>query len=712
MSIKHPFLQKKHLPNWSIMNPKEIEADISEAIKIAEASIKAISELPKNALIINYKNTFEAFEEGLEPLNTAWGFISHLDSVSNSKILRKAHNKMLPIVTQFYANIPLNPNLWNIFKFAAESIHSESLTPIEKRHISETLKDFKEEGADLNTEKKTALKELQKTLAELTQKYSENCLDATKAWEYRVYDKALLKGLPTSALLAAEESAKKHPLNTLKNSDNKGLSWRFTLEPTSFVPVITYAENSALRKEFWCAYQSVGREKPYKNGGLVERILHLRHQYAQIVGRKDFADHTTSRRMVRNGASASNFIENMHRQIKKRFDAEYKTLVDYKCSKDSELPNRLAPWDVSYWTNLHQKEFFDFDEESLRPYFEIRKVLQGLFLISRKLFGLNIKELESIYIEPGKAATVPYSQLNPKGLAEVWHPDVQLYELTDIKSTKILGHFYADWHPRNSKRSGAWMNYLRTGSRKSKSTPHLGLICGNLTAPLENKPALLTHTEVETIFHEFGHLLHHLCGNVPIPSLNGVNVAWDFVELPSQIMENWCWESESLDLFARHYENQSKIPKKLFKKMCASRNHFRATQTMRQLNLAKLDLDLHRDWILKEEPIDSYLENQLEDYKYTFHHKPLPITCNFSHLFSSSTGYAAGYYSYKWAEVLDADAFTRFKNEGILNSSIGKKFKDTILSMGNSKEPHQLFEDFMGRKPNNEALLKRDGILN
>ncbi len=711
MSLKHPFLQKKHLPNWSKMNPNAIEADISKALKIAGATIQAISEQPKNTSKINYKNTFEAFEEGLEPLNTAWGFVSHLDSVRNSKMLRKAHNKMLPIVTQFYANIPLNPNLWDIFKFAAKHINPKDLNPVENRHIAETLEDFKEEGADLNAEKKITLKKIQKELAKLTQKYSENCLDATNAWEYRVYDKELLKGLPKSALQAAEESAKKHPLNTPKNSDNKRPTWRFTLDSTSFIPVITYAKNSALRKVFWCAYQSVGRTPPYENGGLVERILHLRHQYAQIVGKKDFAEHTTSRRMVRNGASASNFIKTMQRQIKKHFDAEYKTLVDYKNSKDSESPNRLEPWDVSYWTQLHQKEYFEFDEESLRPYFQIEKVIHGLFLISKKLFGIDIKELESIYIDTDKVAAAPYAEVNPTGLAEVWHPDVKLYELIDIATGKLLGHFYTDWHSRNSKRSGAWMNYLRTGTRKAESTPHLGLICGNLTAPLKNKPALLNHPEVETIFHEFGHLLHHLCGNVPIPSLNGVNVAWDFVELPSQIMENWCWESASLDLFARHYKDQSKIPEILFNKMCASKNHFKAIHTMRQLNLAKLDLDLHRDWILKEEPIDSYLENQLKDYQYAFLNKPKPITCNFGHLFSSSTGYAAGYYSYKWAEVLDADAFTRFQKEGILSASIGKKFRDTILAMGNSKEPLQLFEDFMGRKPDSKALLKRDGIL-
>ena len=399
----------------------------------------------------------------------------------------------------------------------------------------------------------------------------------------------------------------------------------------------------------------------------------------------------------------------MHQQIKSAFDSECALLKDYKVSKTDQEDKVLEPWDVGYWSEQHQKEHYQFDEEALRPYFPIDKVIDGLFSICEKLFNLSIESVEAIYIDP-KASNGLAS--NPKQLPEVWHPDVKLYNLYDKQTHALLGSFYADWHPRESKRSGAWMNYLRTGSRTGTHTPHLGLICGNLTPALKDTPSLLTHHEVETIFHEFGHLLHHLCGTVEVPSLNGVNVAWDFVELPSQIMENWCWERESLDLFARHYQTDEPIPEALFDKMQACKNHFKAMGTMRQLSLAKLDLDLHRDWVLDHsQAIDNYLKDRLKDYHFNFSTPTPPIVCNFGHLFSSTTGYAAGYYSYKWAEVLDADAFTRFQNEGLLNSETGLAFRDTILAKGNSEDPYKLFQDFMGRKPSTDALLKRDGIL-
>ena len=454
----------------------------------------------------------------------------------------------------------------------------------------------------------------------------------------------------------------------------------------------------------------IGREAPYDNQDLVTQILKLRHTYAQIIGKESFAEYTTNRRMVKNGHSASSFIESMHKQIKSAFDKECTLLKDYKASKTDQAESALEPWDIGYWSEQHQKEYYQFDEEALRPYFPIEKVINGLFSICEKLFHLSIEPIEAIHIVP--KAGQEKEKLNPKQLPEVWHPDVKLYNLYEKQTHTLLGSFYADWHPRESKRSGAWMNYLRTGTRTETHTPHLGLICGNLTPPLKDTPSLLTHHEVETIFHEFGHLLHHLCGTVEVPSLNGVNVAWDFVELPSQIMENWCWERESLDLFARHYETDEPIPQDLFEKMQACKNHFKAMGTMRQLSLAKLDLDLHRDWVLdSSQVIDNYLKQRLKDYHFTFSTPTRPIICNFGHLFSSTTGYAAGYYSYKWAEVLDADAFTRFQKEGLLNPETGLAFRNTILANGNSKDPYQLFQDFMGRKPKTDALLKRDGII-
>ena len=607
---------------------------------------------------------------------------------------------MLPKVTRFFTDIPLNPNLWKVLKRFGQNESVSQLSPTQQRHIEETLADFKEEGADLPEVKKEHVRTSQKELAELTQKYSENCLDATNAWEHIVQDSTQLEGLPASALQAAKESAQ------AKGYDN---AWRFTLDTTSYIPVMSYAKDPTLRKTIWRAYQSIGRKAPYDNQDLVEQILNLRHTYALTIGKETFAEYTTNRRMVKDGQSASSFIESMHQQIKSAFDSECALLKNYKASKTNKEDKALEPWDVGYWSEQHQKEHYQFDEETLRPYFPIDKVINGLFSICERLFNLSIESVEAIYIDP---KTSKGGSSNPKQLPEVWHPDVKLYNLYDKQTQALLGSFYADWHPRESKRSGAWMNYLRTGSRTGTHTPHLGLICGNLTPALKDTPSLLTHHEAETIFHEFGHLLHHLCGTVEVPSLNGVNVAWDFVELPSQIMENWCWERESLDLFARHYQTDEPIPEALFDKMQACKNHFKAMSTMRQLSLAKLDLDLHRDWVLNHsQAIDSYLKDRLKDYHFNFSTPTYPIVCNFGHLFSSTTGYAAGYYSYKWAEVLDADAFTRFQNEGLLNSKTGLAFRDTILAKGNSEDPYKLFRDFMEREPSTDALLKRDGIL-
>ncbi len=713
----HPFLQNDFHIKWSTLTPDHIEADISKALDEAKAAVDAVA---NQSAPLTYENTIAALDLGLETLNRAWGLVSHLDSVANSPELRAAHNKMLPKVSEFFAGIPLNETLWKTLKAYGEQSETEALSPTKHRYIAETLADFREAGADLPPEQKKRAGEIQSELAELTQKYSENCLDATNAWDKIVTDKGQLSGLPKSALDAARQSA-----------EQKGQEgWRFTLQAPSYMPLMTYADSDLLREEVWRAYAAIGREGEHDNRELVRRILDLRHEFAQLVGQENFADHVTERRMAASGQAALRFGEDIFDKVRHQFEAEAEQLRVFKAKFNSphSTPNSplLEPWEAGYWAEKQRKANYDFDEEALRPYFPIHRVISGMYEIAQKIFGLRIEERDSASHIPDPASRIPHpvshtldhsspiTHHSSLDAVETWHPEVKFYDLFDAETGEQLGAFYADWHPRESKRGGAWMNYLLTGERDpaKQRSPHLGLICGNLTPAVGDQPALLTHREVETIFHEFGHLLHHLCGEVEVKSLNGVNVPWDFVELPSQIMENWCWERESLDLFARHHETGEPIPPALFDRMLAARNYMKASANARQLAFGKMDLELHINWPLSaKEDLDTFVENVLRGYSPEYKTQPKSNVFNFSHLFSSPTGYAAGYYSYKWAEVLDADAFTRFQKEGILNPATGRDFRATILAKGNSEDPAKLFKDFMHRAPDPDALLRRDGLL-
>ena len=722
--MQNPFLQKDFHVRWSTLTADHIEADISKALIDAQAAVDKVAARSADAAeTLTYANTIAALDDGLETLNHAWGLVSHLDSVNNSPELRDAHNAILPKVTEFFSSIPLNEPLWKTLKAFGQSTATDQLSATKQRYVHETLADFREQGADLPPEKKARAAEVQKRLAEITQLYSEHSLDATNAWDKIITDEAELAGLPASAIAAAKQNAAE------KGHDS---AWRFTLQAPSLIPVLTYANSDSLRQELWQAYAAIGRGKKYNNQELVREILDLRYEFAQLVGQANFADHVTARRMAASGDAALKFGEAIFDKVQAQFVDEVNALRQFKADSTDEPRDLLEPWEVGYWAEKQRQANYDFDEEALRPYFPIDRVISGMFDIAQQIFGLRIEEREAAFISEGTTSAssaepkpepssqhsslksqVSSSQLSP--LPEVWHEEVKFYDLFDAETGEQLGSFYADWHPREPKRGGAWMNYLLTGNRDASigpRTPHLGLICGNLTPSVGDQPALLNHREVETIFHEFGHLLHHLCGEVEVKGLNGVNVPWDFVELPSQILENWCWDRESLDLFARHHETGEPIPQDLFDKMLAARNYMKASGNARQLSFGKMDLELHINWPQSnKKDLDTFIKKQLAGYSAEYKTEPKSNVFNFSHLFSSPTGYAAGYYSYKWAEVLDADAFTRFQKEGILNAATGRAFRNEILAKGNSEDPAQLFKNFMGRAPDPEALLKRDGLI-
>lgn len=694
-SAMHPFLASDFHIRWSTLVPEAIEPDIRHALEGAKAAIEAICAQDPGA--VTYESTFHALEQATEELGRGWGRLNHLDSVCDSPAQREALNAMLPEVTDFYSSIALNERLWQALKAFGESAAVELLDPVRKRFVEETLADFRQSGADLPEAGKKRVAEIEAELSKLTKQYSERVLDSTNAWELIVTEESRLDGLPESAKAAALANAKAKGVATAEQP-----AWRFTLQFPSMYPVMQHAHDDSLRREVWEASVRVGGYGDYDNTSLVWKILELRHEKAGILGHPHFADLTLLRRMAGNGESALAFIENLHQRVLPGFQADYRQLGQYKAAKTGAPVGLLEPWEVAYWAERQRKENYDLDDEALRPYFPVDGVMSGMFEIATRVFGIRIRKVDSVYIEPGATTA------DAGTAVEVWHPEVSFYEIHDSRSGAHLGSFYADWHPRESKRGGAWMNSLHTGG---PGEPHLGLIVGNMSPPVDGKPALLTHNEVETIFHEFGHLLHGMLSEVPVKSLSGTNVPWDFVELPSQIMENYCWDRESLDLFARHHESGEAIPEDLFSRMIAARNYMSASAFMRQLSFAKIDLELHihlENW--RGGDLDEVDRQVLADYRAPLGTDAPSMLRRFNHLFSSPTGYAAGYYSYKWSEVLDADAFTRFQKEGILNPETGGSFREHILSKGNSAPADELYRRFMGRDPELEPLLVRSGL--
>ncbi len=701
--MTNPFLDTSFHIKWSHLKPELVSPAIEEALIEAQKKIDKIAE--QEDWGITFESSFLALEKATEDLDMAWTKVNHLDSVCNSKELRKTYNEMLPKVTDFFARIPLNEKLWKALKSYAEKKNENSLNSLQKRFLEETMAEFKEHGADLPADQKERLRILAQELAAVTQKFSENVLDATNAYELVVSDPVKLEGLPERDVEQARQCALRKGYGTEENPQ-----WRFTLQMPSYLPAMKYAQDNGLRKTLWENDSTIGRKEPHSNIDLIGKIFALRQEKAELLGKDHFADFVLTRRMAKSGITAFNFIENLHKRIQPGFERENNQLERFKEKESKTRSEPLEPWELAYWSERMRSQTYDFEEEELRPYFPIEQVISGMFKIAQTIYDIRLKEKQTKFIDPGLNNS-PDSSSN-ENTVEVWHTEVKYYEVLGADED-LLGAFYADWHPRESKRSGAWMNYLMTGgiTSEDKREPHLGLICGNLTPSINNQPALLTHYEVQTIFHEFGHLLHHLLGDVEIKSLNGVNVPWDFVELPSQIMENWCWERESLDLFARHYQTGETLPDELFEKMRKARNFQSSRKTMRQLSFGKMDLALHMSTVdLSNVDLEKRVNDILEGYQIPTNTKPPSILGRFTHVFGDSTGYAAGYYSYKWAEVLDADAFTRFKKEGVLNAAVGREFREKILSKGNSAPPGQLFRDFMGRDPDLQAFLDREGL--
>jgi oligopeptidase A len=674
--MRNPLIQLGFEIPFDEIEAMHVEPAADELIARAQAEIDAIgrSDQPRT-----YTNTLEALEDATEPLERAMIVVDHLESVATTDALRSAYNATRPKVSAFWSQLAMNESLYGAAMAFSETREAATLPSTEKRFLKKILDDFRRQGVELSAADKAKLQAVEIELTNLTTQFSQNLLDETNAFELLITDEGRLAGLPVNAKQAAAENAKA-----------KGArGWRFTLQAPSMIPLLTYLDDGSVREQVWRAYNTRAVSGGRDNRPIISRILELRRAKAKLLGYRDFSDLVTEDRMAGSGAKAKAFIDDLRERTRHAFDRENEELQAFRRELEGHSAPEIEPWDMAYYAEKQRQAKYDFNEEELRPYFPLDKVLAGLFETAQALYEIEIVERD----------------------AAAWDPEVKSYAIRDSDGTMIAA-FYVDLFPRENKRGGAWMNALISAAhREDAPLPHLGLFCANVNPPVGGKPALLTHLEVETLFHEFGHLLHHCFSRVSVRSLAGTNVAWDFVELPSQIMENWCWERSGLDLFAAHHETGEPIPDRLYQKMLRARTYRAANAQFRQLGLAAVDLALHQDYEPgRDGDVMDYARVILQAHSPAKLPQDYGMLAGFGHIFAHPVGYAAGYYSYKWAEVLDADAFTRFKKEGITNPEVGRAFREAILSKGNSEEPEILYESFMGRGPKLEPLLERAGL--
>lgn len=615
-----------------------------------------------------------ALDRTQERLGRSIRAVSHLNNVRQDADVREAWSAILPELASFEARWSSDPDVYAVLQDYAETDEAKTLTSERRRYLTLTIDEMRRAGAGLDDAARARAEAIQGELAELSNTFQNNVLDGTNAFTLDVADEQRLAGIPAPARRAAKQAAEAAGVD----------GWRFTLQQPSYLAVARHAEDRELRRTVYEAFQARGSGAGRDNRGLIPRILTLRRELAELLGYRHWADVQTEDRMARDGATAMRFERDLWNRIEPHFRREGDALRAF--ARDELGLADLEPWDVAFATERMRRSRFAFDEEELRPYFPMSRLQEGLFQLARELFGVEIV---------------------PSRHGGAWHDDVETFDLLDADGVHI-GTFYTDWYPRSDKRGGAWMLPLAQGGPTEDGfEPHLGAISGNLTPPEDGHPALLTHQEAETVFHEFGHLLHHLLSRTEIRSMGGTQVPWDFVELPSQIMENWLWEDEALARIARHVDDGSAIPSELRERKRAARTFAAALQMARQLSFGTVDLALHSEFDPKQhdDPVAFGLE-VLRPFQLLEHHDPVGFLPMFAHIFAG--GYAAGYYSYLWSEMLDADAFQRFRDEGIFSSEVGGAFRREILSRGNAGPPEEMIRAFLGRDPDPGALLRRN----
>ena len=679
--MSNPLKSTINLPNFKNFNPKTLEADIDAKLADVKQGVEnLLNNLPEK---LTWQNFQLKLDELYQPFSKLWSLASHLNSVMNNPTLREEYNKSLPKVSEYTTWYSQNKTLYNAYLSFKKDADFKLLSTEQQKVIKNSLRDFKLSGIGLPDDEQNRYKDICKRLAELSSKFSDNVLDATAAWSKHIQDEKILYGLPDTTKLQAAQKAKDKELG----------GWVLTLDFPCYYAVITYCSNRSLREEVYKAYNtrcSISEIDPtgrYDNTAQIDEIVALKQELANLLGFENYAQYSLATKMVNRTDDVINFLEDLVNRVKEPAVAELKSLASF-ASKTHNISS-LEAWDIAFYSEKEKQKKFSIDQEALKPWFVVDTVLNGFFNIINRLFGINFVEKKDL---------------------DVWHQDVRTFALCNQKN-EVIAYCYIDLFARENKRSGAWMDECCTrylGSDGILNLPAAYLVT-NFTPPVEGKPALLTHDEVLTLFHEFGHGLHHMLTKIESLEVSGIHgVPWDAVELPSQFMEHWCWQKDALRLISSHFETKTPLAEEKLEQLVASKNYHSAMHLCRQLEFALFDFRLHMSQYANCE-VQKLLDKIRKQVAVIIPPPYVRFQNSFSHIFAG--GYAAGYYSYLWADVLCSDAFSLFEEQGIFDQDTGMKFLNTILEKGGSEEPMQLFKDFRGRKPSIDAFLRHSGIV-
>ncbi|KGJ94689.1 oligopeptidase A [Colwellia psychrerythraea] len=681
--MTNPLLVPSELPAFSKIKPEHVKPAVEQSISDCK---KVIEQVLTNNDAFTWENLVQPIDEVDDVLSKLWSPVSHMNSVMSSDELRDAYESCLPLLSEYGTFVGQHEGLYQAYLSVKNSQQFNQLNVAQQKVITNALRDFKLSGIALNNDDKKRYGEIATRLSELSSSFSNNVLDATHAFSVTIADAKELTGLPDSALAAAKELA------TAKEQQG----FTFTLDIPSYLPVMMYCDNADLREQLYTAFVTRASDQgpnanEFDNSAIMDELLSLRHELANLLDFDNYAQHSLATKMAKNTSEVMAFLENLAIKSQSQGKKDFKELNDFAASEFNQ--DNLQAWDLAYYSEKLKQSRYAISDEQLRPYFPKDKVVSGLFEVVHKLFGLSIKHREGV---------------------DVWHDDVNFYDVFDKVGEK-RGSFYLDLYAREKKRGGAWMDDCVGRSQLSDGSiqyPVAYLTC-NFNGPVGNQPALFTHDEVVTLFHEFGHGIHHMLSQINASSVAGINgVPWDAVELPSQFLENWCWQPEALAFISSHFETGKPLPQEMLTKMLAAKNFQSAMQMLRQIEFSIFDFTMHESFDPKASNNEKHIQQVLDNVRHKYAVVTAPEFNRFQHGFSHifGGGYSAGYYSYKWAEVLSADAFGLFEEHGIFDEKTGQSFLTNILEKGGSEEPSELFKKFRGRAPEIDALLRHSGI--